>query len=271
MMSVLAIHAHPDDECFAGGGLLATLAANGHHVTSVIGTGGEVSELESAHSIERAREVRLGKYERSLELLGISAWSWLAEPGRWVDHPTGPQLASEHPEVLASAVRECLTRMQPDLVVSFGSDGLTGHPDHVAISRAVRTAMLLDGAPRGGSLGSRVRSTHVDAAHGQLRTIAPTATIGSGRMTGTDAQLISIDVSKSAPRRRNALDSYMPGLGTLPLETLVERSQRIGDSIVMRAVFDEMAWASESFEWLFPPAGRSIASAEPFADCINDF
>jgi LmbE family N-acetylglucosaminyl deacetylase len=110
MLPVLAIYAHPDDECFAGGGLLSELAARGHRVTCVIATGGEVAELDSTHSIEEARASGLAIHERSLDALGVAAWSWLSRPGRWVDHPDGPRLASEDLNVLADAVRTCWRR-----------------------------------------------------------------------------------------------------------------------------------------------------------------
>jgi LmbE family N-acetylglucosaminyl deacetylase len=92
-------------------------------------------------------------------------------------------------------------------VITFGSDGLTGHPDHIAVARAVRIAIELEGFPGCGALGAALRPVDVDSDHIRLRGIAPTATMASGRVEGSKATLISVDVSAAADRRRWALDS----------------------------------------------------------------
>ena len=63
MATLLLVHAHPDDEVFSTGGILAKYAASGVHVVVVYATRGEVGEMhhpelnpeEAMHWYRRAR------------------------------------------------------------------------------------------------------------------------------------------------------------------------------------------------------------------------
>jgi LmbE family N-acetylglucosaminyl deacetylase len=138
--TALAIHAHPDDEAFANAGRLRQLADQGYTVVGVIATAGEASELPAAGSLTQARRRRIAKYERSLATLGASTWTWLEAHARWVDASEGPRVADAAPERVQRAVARLIDEYAPDTILTVGSDGLTGHPDHVAVARAVIAA-----------------------------------------------------------------------------------------------------------------------------------
>ncbi|WP_237706879.1 PIG-L deacetylase family protein [Kribbella flavida] len=247
--TALVVHAHPDDEVFATGAATLALGHAGWRVVLRIATGGEAAEHPAVGETE-ARRLRLAKLSRSCELLTIAEYDWLTEPGQWVDRG-GAQagtLARAQRSDVVDAVRQALAEVRPALVLTVGSDGLTGHPDHVAMSAAVREAVRSDKAISGSTYGARVRAADVAAAHAELaRLLAPAASepelqIGSGRMVGAGAEIalteIGLDQSGRAAatadvagswieeRRRAALDVYESGLGTRPLADVVAGRRR---------------------------------------------
>ena len=156
MPTALAIHAHPDDEAFANGGRLRQLADQGYTVVGVIATAGEASELPAAGSLTEARRRRIAKYERALAILGATSWTWLEAHAGWVDATGGPRVAGAAPERIQRAVARLIDEYSPATILTVGSDGLTGHPDHVAIARAV-IAVAGERAVPEGVWGARLR------------------------------------------------------------------------------------------------------------------
>jgi LmbE family N-acetylglucosaminyl deacetylase len=252
MSTVLVIHAHPDDEVYATGGRISALAAAGHRVITVIATGGEASEMTGAShlSLQAARDARVRKYAKSVTLLGAARWEWLDEPGRWIDGD--PNLFSivgnEEPGVLAEVVGDCIDRHNPELILTAGADGLTGHPDHVAIAAAVRRAVRRRGTPTGGVWGARLRAIDVVSAHNLLAEVLGSMPVGSGRVTGTSDELCAFDVAASAKLRGEALDIYSAGLGSTLIGELVTRYTGRGDSLLMRDLLDATTWSTEYYE-----------------------
>jgi LmbE family N-acetylglucosaminyl deacetylase len=238
MRTALVVHAHPDDEVFATGAATIALSDAGWRVVLRVATGGEASEDPALGEVE-ARRVRSEKLSRSCELLGIAEWGWL---GDWVDRGgAGPgTVADEESAVLVDAVRRALGEVRPELVLTVGSDGLTGHPDHVAIGAAVREAA-------DDVLGARLRAADVVAAHRSLKEYAGGRPVGSGRVVGVGNETVLEEIRGTAEeRRRQALDVYRAGLGTLPLEQVL--GGRLGDSVLLRAVLDVAGWDRDRFE-----------------------
>ncbi|MDQ3964569.1 MAG: PIG-L family deacetylase [Actinomycetota bacterium] len=141
MRTILGIWAHPDDEVFASGGLMADAVRRGDRVVCLHLTRGEAglyyrqvwpaSELASLRSAELAA---------SLARLGVSEQ-------RFLDLPDGGLYLAPWEDVVASLHDE-LIDIDPDLIVTFGNDGFTGHPDHKAVSAWVSTAVRLWDKPR---------------------------------------------------------------------------------------------------------------------------
>lgn len=245
----MVIHAHPDDESFANAGRVAQLTAQGYHVIGIIATGGEATELAVSRDMAQARSHRLRKYERALTVLGVNSWEWLERGAEWLDAREGPLVSQADPARLKRAVERLLDEHTPEMVLTVGRDGLTGHPDHVAISHAVRDAVHHRTIP-GGVWGAQLA---VDDVHAGMRLAAPFATdrqIGSGRLTGTHAQLATFDVAAVETSRRRALDIYTDGLGTGELRSLAGGADRIGDGLLLRAIYDAQEWGIERYERL---------------------
>lgn len=125
--TVLTVWAHPDDETYLAGGLLAALADAGHRVVCVTATRGEAADPDATPD-ERAAlaEVRTRELAAALALLGVTEHHWL-------DHPDGC-LADADADESAGRLARLLDDVRADTVVTFGPDGFTGHPDHRTVS-----------------------------------------------------------------------------------------------------------------------------------------
>lgn len=127
---LLAVFAHPDDESFAAGGTLAKYAAAGIRVILVSATRGEagIAELDAADTA-RLREVEL---RAAAGILGVSRLEFL-------DYLDG-QLEWADEKQVANRLIEIFRQEKPGVVITFGPDGISGHPDHVAIHHFVTRA-----------------------------------------------------------------------------------------------------------------------------------
>jgi LmbE family N-acetylglucosaminyl deacetylase len=130
----LGIFAHPDDETICAGGTLAKYASSGAEVTAVALTRGGAGQIRDAAVATRAtlRAVRERELAAAGKELGLTRT-------RCLDHPDGG-LSGVDGEILLEQVSELVTEFQPDVVMTFGPDGFSGHPDHVAVGAAVTAA-----------------------------------------------------------------------------------------------------------------------------------
>jgi LmbE family N-acetylglucosaminyl deacetylase len=127
--TILAVWAHPDDDIFQTAGLMAAAADNGQRVVDVTATRGEGGSMdEERWPPEQMGEVRTGELLRSLEVLGVKEHHFLEGP---VDidmqMPLDPAGADQ--------VRRILEDVDPDTVLTFGPEGMTGHVGHQDVSR----------------------------------------------------------------------------------------------------------------------------------------
>lgn len=134
MGRLLGVWAHPDDETFVAGGLLADAARRGDRVHCLHLTAGEAGQC--AHGpTPPARLAALREAELAAALAHLGAEP--SHPLRWPDGG----LARVPDAVGVSRVRAELDAVEPDVVVTFGADGFTGHPDHRRLSRWVTAAV----------------------------------------------------------------------------------------------------------------------------------
>jgi LmbE family N-acetylglucosaminyl deacetylase len=132
---LLAMFAHPDDESYGPAGTIREAAAlPGGKVRIVTATRGEAGSLGISRSygpdgLARVRQGELFAAARLLEaevvLLG------------WPDKGIGA-LAAE--SAVAQLVRE-IRLFRPDSVLTFHPNGLSGHPDHIAMTALVGEAI----------------------------------------------------------------------------------------------------------------------------------
>jgi LmbE family N-acetylglucosaminyl deacetylase len=125
-----AVVAHPDDDTFAIAGTVALHADDPElrftliHVTS--GEAGRIAD-PALSGREKLGEVREEEDRRSWAILG-------REPDRheWLRYPDHG-VADADRALLVLRVAAILAEERPDVVITFGPDGITGHPDHIAV------------------------------------------------------------------------------------------------------------------------------------------
>ena len=131
---LLAIFAHPDDETLCAGGTLAKYASAGSEVRVVSLTKGGAGQIRDASAATRATLTAVR--ERELDAAGIQLG--LTET-RCLDYVDGGLSEIDSP-VLVRLVSGLLSELDPDVVITFGPDGFSGHADHIAVGAAVTTA-----------------------------------------------------------------------------------------------------------------------------------
>ena len=135
--TLMAIFAHPDDEAFGTGGTLARYAAEGCGVYLVTATRGEAgqiveSDLATAANLPYVREQEL---RCACEIYGI-------HPPLFLGYVDG-QLPIVHQGQAVGKLVRIIRKLRPQVVITFGPDGIYGHYDHVAVHRWATIAVNL--------------------------------------------------------------------------------------------------------------------------------
>jgi N-acetyl-1-D-myo-inositol-2-amino-2-deoxy-alpha-D-glucopyranoside deacetylase len=138
-LTLIAIFAHPDDEAFGTGGTLTKYARQGvevHLVTATLGEAGRVANpavnVDCPLGAWREQELRC-----ACECYGLAGLHLLG----YMDGQTTvvPQSGAVYKIVTL------LRRLKPQVVISFGPEGIYGHYDHLAVHRWATAAVELAG------------------------------------------------------------------------------------------------------------------------------
>jgi LmbE family N-acetylglucosaminyl deacetylase len=125
MARVLAIFSHPDDESLLAGGTLAACAANGHEVAILSLTRGEAGPIFHPGIVRDTLDaVRESELHAAATALGVANVECLGYPDgelSWLDV-----------EEIEADIAGRIEASRPDLIITFGSEGLYWHPDHIA-------------------------------------------------------------------------------------------------------------------------------------------
>ena len=144
MATIVAFHAHPDDEVLLTGGTIARLAAEGHRVVIVTATNGEMWPGE-----QQGR--RLAELRASAAILGADKAVHLgyADSGHgpvlFDDPPGGTRFARADVEEAGGKLASLLTQERAELLLSYDPQGGYGHRDHVQVHRVGARAAQLAG------------------------------------------------------------------------------------------------------------------------------
>jgi LmbE family N-acetylglucosaminyl deacetylase len=132
--TIVGVWAHPDDEAYLSAGLMAAAVDAGNRVVCVTATHGELGTSDPVRwppaRLAAAREREL---DASLGALGVREHIWLP-------YHDGDCAAVDR-AVAVRAVRAVIEDVAADTVVTFGRDGMTGHPDHIAVGRWAAAAV----------------------------------------------------------------------------------------------------------------------------------
>jgi LmbE family N-acetylglucosaminyl deacetylase len=163
---LVAVFAHPDDESLAAGGLLSWCAALGARVTLLCATRGEnggrhSQRAEGADGPEgpETREARDTLGVRREHELHAAARALGAHDVLLLRHEDG-MLPWVDPSALEAEIVATIRGRRADVVVTFDTDGLYWHPDHIAIHE--RTTSALRTISR---VGSESRGYEPDTPH----------------------------------------------------------------------------------------------------------
>lgn len=180
---LLGVWAHPDDESYLSAGLMGRTVAEGGRVTVVAVTDGE---LGFGGDDDRVTDVK-AKQRRTELLDALTAVG--VHDVRFLGRPDGGVVADDE---LVGQIADIMRDVRPETVVTFGPDGVTGHADHVATSRATTSAWLRTGT---GSLWfAAKRAAWLD----EWRTVNDTLGVWmTGEPAPVDATLVTLDLDLS--------------------------------------------------------------------------
>jgi len=214
--TVLGVWAHPDDEAFLSAAVMAQARDAGQRVVVATATGGEAG----GNGEERSRELM-----RSLAAVGVTEHEFL---GFHDGHCDGVPMDGG-----VAAVRRLLEQIRPDTILTFGPDGMTGHGDHVAVSRWVTGAWRAS--------GHRSRLLHATLTGSFHRRWGALSSANGIWMPGA--------VPPSVPDKAVALHVSVTGASADRKFAALQAHASQTDGL-LRAVGDEMFrdwWAAETF------------------------
>lgn len=241
-MSVLmAVVAHPDDEAFGMGGTLARYAAKGCAVYVVTATRGEAGQIAVAEAATPANLPLVRERE-----LRCACRAYGVHPPIFLDYVDG-QLPMVHQGQAVGKLVRVIRELRPQVVITFGPDGIYGHYDHIAVHRWAIIAYDLANDPDcfPGQLEGECRPHQIDKLYYQvlpgeeLEAWRAQGQVPAVMMDGVPFSFVGwkrgdittvIDISAQAEAKRAGL--------------LCHRSQ-VGDE---SAWSDEEAWASRLFK-----------------------
>jgi LmbE family N-acetylglucosaminyl deacetylase len=157
-LTLMAVHAHPDDEASSTGGVLALYGDQGVRTIVVTCTNGEFGDApgqvkpgDDGHDEQAVAQLRLAELRQSCKILGVSHlellgyhdsgmpdWEYKDRPDAFCNIPL---------DVVADRIAGLIAQYEPQVVISYDPDGMYQHPDHVHAARAAAAAVAKAGTP----------------------------------------------------------------------------------------------------------------------------
>jgi LmbE family N-acetylglucosaminyl deacetylase len=157
-LTLMAVHAHPDDEASSTGGVLALYSEQGVRTVVVTCTNGEFGDApgqvkpgEEGHDEQAVAQLRLDELRQSGKILGVSNlellgyhdsgmpdWEYKDRPDAFCNIPLN---------VVSGRIAALIETYRPQVVISYDDKGLYQHPDHVHAALAAAAAAAQSGIP----------------------------------------------------------------------------------------------------------------------------
>jgi len=155
-LTLMAVHAHPDDEATGTGGVLAKAAAEGIRTVLVTCTDGRCGDApdgakpgEPGHDPLAVAAFRRTELDASCAVLGVDHLELLdyADSGMvgWATNDAPGSFWSTPVEQGAARLAELIEHYRPDVVVTYDANGFYGHPDHIQAHRITMAAVAATG------------------------------------------------------------------------------------------------------------------------------
>jgi LmbE family N-acetylglucosaminyl deacetylase len=157
-LTLMAVHAHPDDESSSTGGVLAKYSAEGIRTVVVTCTNGEFGDApgkikpgEPGHDPDQVAKLRLSELHTAIDYLGVTDLEILGyhDSGMsdW-DYKDQPNVFGNVPlDVVSARLSDLMEKYRPQVVVTYDDNGGYDHPDHLHASRAAVAAVKATGIP----------------------------------------------------------------------------------------------------------------------------
>jgi LmbE family N-acetylglucosaminyl deacetylase len=153
MATLVAFHAHPDDECIGMSGTLAKATAAGHRTVIVYATRGELGSMPDGFlpDGETLVDRRRAEAEQSAAALGVDRIEWLGYRDSGMmgtpDNDDPRCFWQADVESAAAQLAAILRDEQADVVTIYDDHGNYGHPDHIQVHRVGVRATEMAGTP----------------------------------------------------------------------------------------------------------------------------
>jgi LmbE family N-acetylglucosaminyl deacetylase len=151
-LTLMAVHAHPDDEASSTGGVLAKYSAEGARTVVVTCTNGEFGDGpsglkpgEDGHDKDGVALTRLAELRQSCKFLGVTdlellgyhdsgmpEWEYRNRPDAFCNVPL---------DDVAARIGALIEKYQPQVVITYDPEGAYQHPDHVHAARSAIAAV----------------------------------------------------------------------------------------------------------------------------------
>jgi LmbE family N-acetylglucosaminyl deacetylase len=139
VLTLLAVFAHPDDESFGPSATFAKYVAEGVRITLISATRGEAGEISDPQlaTPETLAQVREEELRCACRVIGVQEL-------RFLGYRDG-QMGSYDPQEMEGKIVRAIRELRPQVVVTFGPDGISGHLDHITIGKATTDAFFSAG------------------------------------------------------------------------------------------------------------------------------
>ena len=156
-LTMMAVHAHPDDEASSTGGVLAAYSAQGIRTVVVTCTNGEFGDApggvkpgQNGHDEEEVARQRLAELRESCAILGVTDLELLGyhDSGMpdW-EYKDRPDAFWNVPQAeVAAQISGLIDRYRPQVLVTYDDQGPYQHPDHVHASLSAQAAVADGGS-----------------------------------------------------------------------------------------------------------------------------
>ena len=275
-LTLMAVHAHPDDEA-SGGGILAAYADQGIRTIVVTCTNGEFGDApggikpgQEGHDPDEVARLRLAELDKSASILkvtdletlgyhdsGMEEWAYKDDPQAFWNVPL---------EIVADRIGDLIVKYRPQVLVTYDDQGAYQHPDHVHASRAAQAAAKATGIPAKVYL-STMKSSNWRKIWDALRA------------AGEEMPSWDNDSEEAKERAQRALESEARITTTIDIRPVLERKRaalfahgsQINDSWFSKipAEIAEQAFGYEYFIRVVDTTGAPIPEDDLFAGLRN--
>ena len=157
-LTLMAVHAHPDDEASSTGGVLALYSDSGIRTVVVTCTNGEFGDApggikpgQDGHDEATVAQIRLAELSQATKLLGVTnlellgyhdsgmpEWDYKNRPDAFCNIP---------PAEVTGRISALIEHYRPQVVITYDDKGLYQHPDHVYASQMTQAAVAQTSIP----------------------------------------------------------------------------------------------------------------------------